>query len=74
MGHGKNSLSILRSLLLRIRFFQDKDHFLKMSLLNNWAESEARGWMLREILGNLVVFLAALSIASSIYSYVSRDP
>jgi len=35
-----------------------------MSLLNNWAKSEAMEWMLREILGNLVEFLAALSIVS----------
>jgi len=43
---------------------QDSYQFLKMSLLDDWAKSEAGGRMLTEILGNLVAFLAALSTAS----------
>jgi len=34
-----------------------------MSLPNNLAKSEAGGWMLREVLGNSVAFLAAVSTA-----------
>jgi len=44
--------------------FQDRDQFLKMSLLDDWVKFEAGGRKLREILGNLVAFLAALSTAS----------
>jgi len=51
-------------LLLFFWFFQDREQFLKMSLPDNWIKSETGKRMLREILGNLVAFLAALSAAS----------
>jgi len=46
-----------------------------MSLLDNWVKSEAGGRMSREILGNLVAFLAALSTASFLFiPNMCRDP
>jgi len=61
---GKRFFFNFEELLLFFWFFQDRDRFLKMSLLDNWIKLEAGGRMLREILGNLVAFLAALSTAS----------
>jgi len=47
-----------------IWFLQDKDQFLKMSRLNDRAKLKAGGWMLREILRNLLAYLVTLSVAS----------
>jgi len=61
---GKRLFFNFEEFIIEYLIFQDEGQFLKISLQNNLANSEAGGWMLRKILGNFVKFLAALSTAS----------